>query len=558
MDFNASFVGISSSPLEPQPHIYTSLQLWLLCILTIFSGVWLKSILIPTGNAAVDAPIVGLRWAYPARIQYLTNAMGLLQEGYAKYKDQFFKINGNDMLVVPNKYVNELRAIPEERLSSMVANIENFQGNYNTIDILLRGNLHTHAIHTRLTPKLGLFVPLICDEIKWGISQEIPPCKGKTLTVVNLLVIKLTLLEQDQWVSVLGFDTVVKLVVHDFARISVEPLCRNKEWMEVQRNFPENVFRVAIQMRVIPGFLKRLSSYIMPATWAVSNNLRIAQKLIVPIVEERRQMEALGDPTYQKPNDFLQWLMDEAWNERDGQPGELVHRLLVLALASVHTTSMTATQVLYDLIAHPEYLEPLREEITQAVAQDGGWKKTTLTKMRKLDSFMKESQRLNGPSLSKFSAETESPALIMIPLKVGFKRAVMEPITLSDGVTLPKGVHLVIPVVPIALESVEPNPEMFDGFRHYRERQKPGQSNLHQFAMTDKNTMHFGHGRYSCPGRFFASHTIKILIAQLILRYDFKFLPGESRPKNLLAHEYCFPDPTARILMKERAVPQII
>lgn len=28
------------------------------------------------------------------------------------------------MLVVPNKYVNELRAIPEEKLSSMVANIE--------------------------------------------------------------------------------------------------------------------------------------------------------------------------------------------------------------------------------------------------------------------------------------------------------------------------------------------------------------------------------------------------------------------------------------------------
>jgi len=28
------------------------------------------------------------------------------------------------MLVVPNKYVNELRAIPEEKLSSMVANID--------------------------------------------------------------------------------------------------------------------------------------------------------------------------------------------------------------------------------------------------------------------------------------------------------------------------------------------------------------------------------------------------------------------------------------------------
>ncbi|KAF7955865.1 hypothetical protein EAE96_004787 [Botrytis aclada] len=490
----------------------------LVTICTILLGSWLKAVLFPHGNAAVKAPIVGLRWAYLARVQYLNNAMNLLQEGYHQYKDQFFKINGNDMLVVPNKYVNELRAIPEEKLSSMVANIENFQGNYNTIDILLRGNLHTHAIHTRLTPKLGLFVPLICEEMKWALTQEIPPCK-------------------DKWVSILGFDTVVRLIVHDFARISVASLERNKEWMEIQRMFPENVFRVAIQMRVIPPYLKRISSYLMPATWAVSRNLHNAQRLITPIVEERRRMETVNDPDYKPPNDFLQWLMDEAWNERDGQPSELVHRLLVLALASVHTTSMTATQVLYDIIAHPEYLEPLREEILQALKEDGGWQKTTLTKMKKLDSFMKESQRLNGPSL------------------IGFKRAAMEDIKLSDGTVLPKGVHMVVPVVPIALESVTPDPGVFQGFRFYYERQKPGQSNLHQFAMTDKNNMHFGHGKYSCPGRFFAAHAIKILIAHLILNYDFKFPEGKSRPGNLLAHEYCFPDPTAHILVKERDSP---
>lgn len=113
-------------------------------------------------------------------------------------------------------------------------------------------------------------------------------------------------------------------------------------------------------------------------------------------------MEIINDPDYKPINDFPQWLMDEAWNERDGQPAELVHRLLVLRLASVHTTSITATQVLYDIIAHPKYLEPLREETLQALKEDGGWQKTTLTKMRKPDSFMKESQRLNGPSLSKF------------------------------------------------------------------------------------------------------------------------------------------------------------
>lgn len=114
---------------------------------------------------------------------------------------------------------------------------------------------------------------------------------------------------------------------------------------------------------------------------------------------------------------------------------------------------------------------------------------------------------------------------------------------------------MVIPVVPIALESVSPDPDKFDGFRHYRERQKPGQGNLHQFATTDKDNMHFGHGKYSCPGRFFAAHTIKVLIAHLIVNYDFKFPEGKGRPRNVAAHEYIFPDPEARLLIKERSNP---
>lgn len=129
----------------------------------------------------------------------------------------------------------------------------------------------------------------------------------------------------------------------------------------------------------------------------------------------------------------------------------------------------------------------------------------------------------------------------------------VEPLTLSDGTYLPKGVHLVMPVVPIAQdESVTSYPLTFDGFRHYRRRQEPGQSNRYQFATTDENNMHFGHGKYACPGRFFAANTIKIILAHLILYYDFKLPDGKSRPENLCLHEYVFPDPKAEILFKEK------
>ena len=40
--------------------------------------------------------------------------------------------------------------------------------------------------------------------------------------------------------------------------------------------------------------------------------------------------------------------------------------------------------------------------------------------------------------------------------------------------------------------------------------------------------MNWGTGRHGCPGRHLASHEIKIVIANLLLTYDFKFAEGKS------------------------------
>lgn len=51
------------------------------------------------------------------------------------------------------------------------------------------------------------------------------------------------------------------------------------------------------------------------------------------------------------------------------------------------------TNALYDLATHPEYAEPMRNEVV-SVLQTDGWTKASMGKMRKVDSFIKESQRL--------------------------------------------------------------------------------------------------------------------------------------------------------------------
>ena len=58
----------------------------------------------------------------------------------------------------------------------------------------------------------------------------------------------------------------------------------------------------------------------------------------------------------------------------------------------------TFTHALYNLAAYTQYIEPLREEVEEVVAAEG-WSKASLGKMRKLDSFLKESMRLADGSL---------------------------------------------------------------------------------------------------------------------------------------------------------------
>lgn len=47
--------------------------------------------------------------------------------------------------------------------------------------------------------------------------------------------------------------------------------------------------------------------------------------------------------------------------------------------------------------AHPEYAEVLREEIARVSAEEpsGKFRKKSMPKLKKLDSFIKESQRVN-------------------------------------------------------------------------------------------------------------------------------------------------------------------
>ncbi|KAG6091830.1 hypothetical protein E4U31_007197 [Claviceps sp. LM219 group G6] len=185
-----------------------------------------------------------------------------------------------------------------------------------------------------------------------------------------------------------------------------------------------------------------------------------------------------------------------------------------------------------------EYLEPLRQEMIIALA-DGGWQKTTLNRLYKLDSLLKESQRL-------------SPVFLLT-----FNRIFHEPINLSDGTHLPSGTRIAVPSHamlqdPLHVPGQSP-PAEFDAFRYSALREESDAKSKYHFSMTDSSNMAFGYGKYACPGRFYASNEMKIVLTTLLLRYDFKFRDGEGRPKNITIDSDMFPDPRARLCVRLRS-----
>jgi hypothetical protein len=64
----------------------------------------------------------------------------------------------------------------------------------------------------------------------------------------------------------------------------------------------------------------------------------------------------------------------------------------------------------------------------------------------------------------------------------------------------------------------------------------------------------FGFGRQACPGRWYASAQIKLVMCLLLIDYEFKYPDGQKeRPKNWVKDEKTGPNMEQIILFRRRA-----
>jgi cytochrome P450 len=127
----------------------------------------------------------------------------------------------------------------------------------------------------------------------------------------------------------------------------------------------------------------------------IKQRFALAKKLLLPLIESRRSKTNPTSP------DMLQWLIDTATGS-DATTDNIVRRMLFLNMAAIHTTAETLTHNVFELCDRPDSLQMVRAEMLEAISKDARIRQATLTSgLKKTDSFIKESHRLNTLGFSK-------------------------------------------------------------------------------------------------------------------------------------------------------------
>ncbi|KAH9841115.1 cytochrome P450, partial [Rhodofomes roseus] len=211
--------------------------------------------------------------------------------------------------------------------------------------------------------------------------------------------------------------------------------------------------------------------------------------------------------------------------------------VLAANFAAIHASSVTFTHALYHLAAKPAYTGLLREEIKRVVSEDeDGWTRAALGRMWRLESFLKESQRMNGVS------------------RMAILRFTLQDVLLSNGTLLAAGTLVTGVMRSTHLDEANfPDAATFDPAR-FSSMSGEGSKNRRHFVGTSPTDIGFGHGRHACLGRFFAADELKIMLACVVMRFDVKFREEGKRPENEWFVYVCYPARDAQVLFMKRRV----
>ncbi|KKY14227.1 putative cytochrome p450 [Diplodia seriata] len=332
--------------------------------------------------------------------------------------------------------------------------------------------LHGHVLKTLLTPGLRRLNPRISDTITTAVHNTLPSSTSS-------------------WTPLNATSALLHIVAAATGAIGVgTPLCLDPTYLDASVQYAASVMRAMAAASRVPSWCRWLVAPWLKEVRELKGRIRGMEALVGGVMRARREN---GE---EKAEDLLQWTVDGAAKFGLDAEWKVVRAYLGFVFAAVHSTTVVATNVLFNLAAMPpEVTAELRDEMAAALDRHGGVMTfDALQDMPKLDSFMKETLRL-------------------YPLQfANFQRKVLKPFSLSTGQLIPASTVIEVPTMAVSLDASRfPHPHRFDPWRFWRLRTAPGADpTSHQFATVAGDSTNFGWGRHACPGRWFAANEIKM------------------------------------------------
>ncbi|KAI6043534.1 cytochrome P450 [Pisolithus marmoratus] len=450
-------------------------------------------------------------------IRFLTHSIEIVQEGYEKHKTGIFKVadlTHRWTVVLNRSHLDDMAKAGDNELSFIDVANENIHVEYTLSPAILHDQYHNSILRSQLTTNVGAIYPDIRNELVVAFDEALD-------------------LDGNEWKSVTAIEMIRNVVCRVHNRVFVGlPLCRDPDWVDLLVRLTVALVQEGALLMLVPKFIKPLA-----ARWITRRNERIsrAARLLEPVIRDRQKhMKEYGKEWSDKPNDLLQWCLDEG---RENTADQLAVRLMAINFAAIQTTSNGFAQALFLLATDPQYAEMLRGEV-EMVVKEHGWTKAALTRMRKIDSFLKEVQRFQGPVI------------------LGVPRKALQDIRLSDGTVIPKGTFLSVPTYAIHHDQdIYENPDVFDPLRFVRLKDTSQNADSRfQLAAVSRESLTFGFGKMTCPGKAFAAVIMKSMLAHVVMEYDVK-LDGDSSSslKGIRFGIHLGPDPAVRVMIRKRS-----
>ncbi|PCD20904.1 hypothetical protein FGRA07_05056 [Fusarium graminearum] len=447
-----------------------------------------------------------------ANLEYNTNARALLVNGAAKHPKEPFAIRVPNGLkvILPPSHVNWAKNNKDVDHQQLVR--EDFFASYPGFDVQFvlhhQNRMVINMIQGKLS-KTDKTLPVLNEHIQAGLSENWG--------------------EDKSWKALDWDNGTTGVISRAAASIFVGPeLASDPDWQLVSRTYVTDFFSAVPEMQACHPCLRSVCQWKLPYASACRAGLQRSRDMVNKVVEKRRREAEEAKSQGKEPPayyDALAWTLENPAAE-GFEPGDVQ---LALAMAALFTTSELFRQVLIEIARRPEYVEPLRKEILDAMP-GGNVTAASLPKMQLLDSFMKESQR-------------------QIPPLVILERLVIRDTQLPDRTPLKKGTHIAVDGREMLNPESFESPGDFDGYRFYKRREAGDNSS--QFVQSSAEHAHFGMGRHQCPGRFFAGSELKLCLAQILLKYHLRLKDGyEPRTMEFGFMSVC--DPFAQLEVRRR------